>query len=68
MDMMNQTRPLSIGIIGDGFMQPAFFEAALSKRLAGRDATYRQMQLDWPPSSSAGRSIISTSSPTSTCW
>jgi len=48
MSMMNQTRSLSIGIIGDGFMQPAFFEGALTKRLAGRAATYCQMQLDWP--------------------
>jgi D-3-phosphoglycerate dehydrogenase len=48
MDLVSQTRPLSIGIIGDGFMQPGFFEQALSRRLGQREASYRQMQLDWP--------------------
>lgn len=40
--------PLTIGIIGDGFMQPAFFEDALKARLPGRDLRFRQMELDWP--------------------
>ena len=48
MDMTSRTRPLSIGIIGDGFMQPAFFEQALTRRLGGRAPSFRQMQLDWP--------------------
>ena len=48
MDVTSQTRPLSIGIIGDGFMQPAFFEQALTKRLGGRAATYSRIQLDRP--------------------
>jgi len=39
---------LTIGTIGDGFMQPAFFEEALQRRLAGRSVTYRNMMLDWP--------------------
>jgi D-3-phosphoglycerate dehydrogenase len=48
MDSATITTPLTIGIIGDGFMQPAFFEAALARRLAGRAVTYRHMILDWP--------------------
>jgi len=40
--------PLTIGIIGDGFMQPGFFEAALKARLPGTDLRFRQMELDWP--------------------
>ncbi|GGH43945.1 oxidoreductase [Frigidibacter albus] len=41
-------QPLTIGIIGDGFMQPAFFETALKARLPDRDLRFRQMELDWP--------------------
>ncbi|MDP3340610.1 2-hydroxyacid dehydrogenase [Frigidibacter sp.] len=41
-------QPLTIGIIGDGFMQPAFFEDALKARLPDRDLRFRQMELDWP--------------------
>jgi D-3-phosphoglycerate dehydrogenase / 2-oxoglutarate reductase len=44
---MQPTR-LNIGIIGDGFMQPAFFEEALSRRLTGNDLHFRRMELDWP--------------------
>ncbi|WP_299362080.1 2-hydroxyacid dehydrogenase [uncultured Paracoccus sp.] len=46
--MDTTTRPLIIGIIGDGFMQPRFFEEALKERLAGRNLLFRRMQLDWP--------------------
>ncbi|MCO5131222.1 MAG: 2-hydroxyacid dehydrogenase [Xanthobacteraceae bacterium] len=42
------TDHLKIGIIGDGFMQPRFFEAALRKRLGARPVTYAAMTLDWP--------------------
>lgn len=48
---MNSTTdiaPLVIGIIGDGFMQPSFFEEALTKRLSGREVAFKRMQLDWP--------------------
>lgn len=41
-------KPLNIGIIGDGFMQPAFFEQALTQRLAGRAVRFSRMELDWP--------------------
>lgn len=46
--MNTHTKPLNIGIIGDGFMQPAFFEQALTARLAGRDLRFTRMELDWP--------------------
>ncbi|MBT9288051.1 2-hydroxyacid dehydrogenase [Prosthecodimorpha staleyi] len=39
---------IRIGIIGDGFMQPRFFEEALGKRLAGRSVAFKAMPLDWP--------------------
>ncbi|MBS9721379.1 2-hydroxyacid dehydrogenase [Tianweitania sp. BSSL-BM11] len=42
------TKTLTVGIIGDGFMQPQFFEEALSQRLGGRSIRYKHMQLDWP--------------------
>lgn len=42
------TAPLTIGIIGDGFMQPRFFEAALRDRLPDRALNVRSMELDWP--------------------
>ncbi len=42
------TDALTIGIIGDGFMQPEFFETALRDTLTGRDLTIRSMQIDWP--------------------
>jgi D-3-phosphoglycerate dehydrogenase len=39
---------LRVGIIGDGFMQPAFFEKALRARLPERDFDIKTMYLDWP--------------------
>ncbi len=42
------TDRLTIGIIGDGFMQPGFFEAALREQLPGRALTIRSMEVDWP--------------------
>lgn len=39
---------MKIGIIGDGFMQPRFFEAALRRHLEGREVVYKSMMLDWP--------------------
>lgn len=48
MNAITHAGTLTIGIIGDGFMQPAFFERALSKGLAGRAVRYKHMQLDWP--------------------
>lgn len=40
--------PLTIGIIGDGFMQPGFFEVALTRQLVGRNVNYRNLELQWP--------------------
>ncbi len=42
------TDRLTIGIIGDGFMQPGFFETALREQLPGRALTIRSMEVDWP--------------------
>ncbi|RJG41211.1 2-hydroxyacid dehydrogenase [Mesorhizobium sp. DCY119] len=42
------TETLTIGTIGDGFMQPRFFEEALQRRLGDRPVTYKNMILDWP--------------------
>lgn len=42
------TDSLTIGIIGDGFMQPSFFETALREQLPGRDLTIRSREIDWP--------------------
>ena len=39
---------LTVGIIGDGFMQPAFFEKALRARMPDRQFDIRTMYLDWP--------------------
>ncbi|WEX11158.1 2-hydroxyacid dehydrogenase [Chelativorans sp. AA-79] len=39
---------LSIGIIGDGFMQPAFFERALDRRLSNHRFSVKSVMLDWP--------------------
>lgn len=39
---------LSVGIIGDGFMQPRFFEKALRERMPERKFDIRSMYLDWP--------------------
>lgn len=39
---------MKIGIIGDGFMQPRFFETALRRHLEGRGGVYKSMMLDWP--------------------
>lgn len=39
---------LRIGIIGDGFMQPRFFEAALAKELSDRSVHYKYLELQWP--------------------
>tara|TARA_R110002049_G_scaffold173164_1_gene339951 strand:- start:2826 stop:3884 length:1059 start_codon:yes stop_codon:yes gene_type:complete len=44
----HDTTPLTIGIIGDGFMQPALFRKALESRLGDRRITFREMELDWP--------------------
>jgi len=41
-------QPLTIGIIGDGFMQPALFQNALTARLPDRDLHFRTKELDWP--------------------
>lgn len=46
--MSAASAPLTVGIIGDGFMQPALFETALAGRVAGRDLAFRSMELDWP--------------------
>ncbi|WP_051131326.1 2-hydroxyacid dehydrogenase [Pseudaminobacter salicylatoxidans] len=48
MDDASTTTTLTVGIIGDGFMQPDFFERSVSKRLAGQSVSYRHMTLDWP--------------------
>ena len=40
--------PLTVGIIGDGFMQPSFFEKALRARLPQREFDMRSLLLDWP--------------------
>ncbi|MEI4487534.1 2-hydroxyacid dehydrogenase [Frigidibacter sp. MR17.14] len=49
---MTETEPtaqtLTIGIIGDGFMKPAVFEAALRERLGDRPVTLRSLEMDWP--------------------
>ncbi len=42
------TDTLTIGIIGDGFMQPALFENALRATLTDREPTIRSLQIDWP--------------------
>lgn len=43
-----ETKPLTIGVIGDGFMKPARFQEALEARLDARPVEYRQMEVDWP--------------------
>lgn len=48
MNVAADVAALNIGIIGDGFMQPAFFVDALSRRLEGRSIRFKDMQLDWP--------------------
>ena len=40
--------PLTVGIVGDGFMQPSFFEKALRARMPDRPFDIRSMLLDWP--------------------
>lgn len=40
--------PITIGIIGDGFMQPRFFEEAIRNKLSGRPLEFRSQMLDWP--------------------
>ncbi|QRZ14357.1 2-hydroxyacid dehydrogenase (plasmid) [Paracoccus methylovorus] len=42
------TDSLTIGIIGDGFMQPGFFETALREKLPDRNLDIRSMEIDWP--------------------
>ena len=42
------TKPLTIGVIGDGFMKPDRFQEALTARLGSRPVDYRQMEVDWP--------------------
>lgn len=44
---MSSTRP-AIGIIGDGFMQPSFFERALRARMPERAFDIKSLLLDWP--------------------
>lgn len=39
---------MTIGTIGDGFMQPRLFESALQKRLGERAIRYKNWMLDWP--------------------
>jgi len=39
---------LRVGIIGDGFMQPSFFEKALRQRLPETAMDIRSLYLDWP--------------------
>lgn len=48
MNMISDVKTLTIGIIGDGFMQPAFFEEALAKVLNGRPVRFKHMELGWP--------------------
>jgi D-3-phosphoglycerate dehydrogenase len=48
MDMISNVETLTVGIIGDGFMQPSFFEKALSNVLTGRSVRFKHMELDWP--------------------
>jgi len=43
-----QTKPLTVGVIGDGFMKPEQFRTALAARLADTPTEFRQMELDWP--------------------
>ncbi|QCO54557.1 hypothetical protein EOK75_01260 [Pseudorhodobacter turbinis] len=45
--MNTQIKSLSVGIIGDGFMKPAFFEGALRKRLPNQALEFSQMERDW---------------------
>ncbi|NDW04511.1 2-hydroxyacid dehydrogenase [Jiella pacifica] len=42
------TETITIGTIGDGFMQPQLFEAALRRRLGERPVRYQSMMPDWP--------------------
>ncbi|WP_225025983.1 2-hydroxyacid dehydrogenase [Xinfangfangia pollutisoli] len=44
---MTQTE-LTIGVIGDGFMKPAFFIDALKTRLGARPVSFREMEIGWP--------------------
>ncbi|MHA6641170.1 2-hydroxyacid dehydrogenase [Mesorhizobium sp. A623] len=48
MNNLASTQTLTVGIIGDGFMQPSFFEKAFSARMPGRALRFKHMQLDWP--------------------
>lgn len=41
-------KSLKIGIIGDGFMQPRFFEAALARELPERQVIFKKLELQWP--------------------
>lgn len=45
---MKHVASVQIGIIGDGFMQPRFFERALSKQLTGREIRFKRLELEWP--------------------
>lgn len=42
------TTPLKIGILGDGFMKPAFFREALEARMPGRPFTFTEAETGWP--------------------
>jgi D-3-phosphoglycerate dehydrogenase len=44
---LSTSRP-AIGIIGDGFMQPSFFERALRARMPERTFDIKSLLLDWP--------------------
>ncbi|BBK40979.1 oxidoreductase [Allostella vacuolata] len=40
--------PVAVRIIGDGFMDPSYFVAALEERVAARPLAIRSMALAWP--------------------
>lgn len=46
--MPDTSRPVAVRIIGDGFMDPAYFVAALGERVRARPLDIRTMTLDWP--------------------
>lgn len=45
---MTDNTPLTVGIIGDGFMNPQFFRKALEGKLTNRDVQYKELELGWP--------------------
>lgn len=48
MRTLAKSGPLTVGVIGDGFMQPAFFIDALKRRVDGHSFRFKEMQLAWP--------------------